>query len=154
MPAAGFGVDSGGLFEPIYAGFWKRFAAALIDSVVLGVGGFVAGFIWGVVAVEALGIYDMATIEFGGQIAGIFVGWVYCATMESGPKSATLGKMALGIKVTDLHGERISLGRASGRHFAKFLSALIFGIGYLMVAFTEKKQGLHDSISGCLVVNK
>ena len=62
--------------------------------------------------------------------------------------------MALGIKVTDLDGNRISFGRATGRHFAKWLSALILGIGYIMVAFTAKKQGLHDQVASCLVVNK
>jgi uncharacterized RDD family membrane protein YckC len=60
--------------------------------------------------------------------------------------------MALGIIVTDLEGRRIGFGRATGRYFAKILSALILGIGFLMVAFTQRKQGLHDMIAGTLVV--
>ena len=60
--------------------------------------------------------------------------------------------MALGMKVTDLAGNRISFLRATGRYFAKIISALILFIGFIMVAFTEKKQGLHDMIAGTLVV--
>ncbi len=74
--------------------------------------------------------------------------------MESSPTQATLGKMALGIKVTDLAGKRVGFGKATGRYFGKIISALILLIGFIMVAFTEKKQGLHDKMAGCLVVNK
>ena len=58
----------------------------------------------------------------------------------------------MGIIVTDLEGRRIGFGKATGRHFAKILSALILGIGFLMVAFTQRKQGLHDILAGTLVV--
>ncbi|MER3416968.1 MAG: hypothetical protein C4297_12250 [Gemmataceae bacterium] len=74
--------------------------------------------------------------------------------MESSRTQATLGKMALGITVTDLEGNRIGFGKATGRFFGKIISALIFYIGFVMAAFTEKKQGLHDMMAGCLVVNK
>jgi uncharacterized RDD family membrane protein YckC len=74
--------------------------------------------------------------------------------MESSARQATLGKMALGIVVTDLDGNRIGFGRATGRYFAKILSALILLIGFIMAAFTQKKQGLHDIIAGTLVVKK
>ena len=62
--------------------------------------------------------------------------------------------MAVGIKVTDLHGNRIGFGRASGRYFGKFISAMIIGIGYVMAAFTKRKQGLHDMMAGCLVIRQ
>jgi uncharacterized RDD family membrane protein YckC len=81
-------------------------------------------------------------------------GWLYFAMMESSNKMATLGKMAIGIKVTDLNGNRISFGRATGRYFAKILSGMILMIGYIMAGFTEKKQALHDMIASCLVVMK
>jgi uncharacterized RDD family membrane protein YckC len=74
--------------------------------------------------------------------------------MESSARQATLGKMAVGIKVTDEAGARISFGRAVGRYFGKFVSTIILLIGFLMVAFTEKKQGLHDKLAGTLVVKK
>ena len=66
----------------------------------------------------------------------------------------TAGKLALGIKVTDMSGARVSFGRATGRHFAKIISGFILGIGFLMVAFTKRKQGLHDLVAGCLVLNR
>ena len=80
--------------------------------------------------------------------------WLYFALMESSSKQATLGKMALGIIVTDLNGNRLSFGRATGRYFGKIISGAILMIGYIMAGFTEKKQALHDIIAGCLVVNR
>ncbi|MDX6593454.1 MAG: hypothetical protein QOJ13_2650 [Gaiellales bacterium] len=68
--------------------------------------------------------------------------------------SATLGRRALGIKVTDVEGNRITFARATGRYFAKILSALTLLIGYIMAAFTARKQALHDLIAGTLVVNR
>ncbi|HXI44099.1 MAG TPA: RDD family protein, partial [Bryobacteraceae bacterium] len=74
--------------------------------------------------------------------------------MESSHYQATLGKKALGIIVTDMNGNRISFARANGRFFGKWVSGMIMNIGYLMAAFTEKKQALHDLLAGCLVVMK
>lgn len=82
------------------------------------------------------------------------INWLYFALMESSGRQATLGKMALGIVVTDLNGDKIGFGRATGRYFAKILSGLILFIGFIMVAFTQKKQGLHDMIAGTLVVKR
>jgi len=62
--------------------------------------------------------------------------------------------MALSIKVTDLTGQRISFGRATGRYFGKFVSILILSIGYLMAGWTPKKQALHDRMFDTLVVRK
>lgn len=88
------------------------------------------------------------------NLLGIIVGWLYHAWLESSTVQATPGKLALGIMVTDLEGGRISFGRASVRFFGMFVSAFIFLIGFLMVAFTRRKQALHDIIAGCLVVNR
>ncbi len=135
-----------------YAGFRKRFSAAIIEGFILAAAGLIiggmAGFIYG---------YRTGTPEGAGalgNIVGVILGWLYFALMESSSKQGTLGKMALGIKVTDLSGNAISFGRATVRHFGKILSTIILLAGYLMVAFTAKKQGLHDMIAGCLVVNK
>ncbi len=135
-----------------YAGFWKRVAAAIIDNIVLTFAGLCIGGIAGVIYGLAVGSAGGAD-KLGNGI-GLILGWLYFALMESSAQQATLGKMALGIKVTDLNGERISFARATGRHFSKIISAVLLLIGYLMVAFTERKQGLHDMIAGCLVVNK
>jgi uncharacterized RDD family membrane protein YckC len=58
----------------------------------------------------------------------------------------------MNLKVTDMNGNKIGFGKASGRHFGKILSGMILSIGYIMAAFTEKKQALHDKMAGCLVV--
>ena len=136
----------------VYAGFWKRFAAAFIDSVVLMVGGFVVGLGFGIV--YGATIETEQGLELFGNIIGIILGWLYNSLFESSAKQATLGKMALGIKVTDLEGNRISFGKASGRHFGKIVSTLTLFVGFLMVAFTERKQGLHDMMAGCLVLSE
>ena len=81
-------------------------------------------------------------------------GWLYFAGLESSSKQATPGKMAMGIQVTDLNGHRISFGRATARYLGKILSSMILMIGYLMVLFTARKQGLHDLLAGCLVVRR
>ena len=81
------------------------------------------------------------------------MGVLYFALCESSAWQGTLGKLALGIRVTDLQGKRISFPRALGRYFAKILSAIILGIGFLMVAWIQRKQGLHDMICDTLVLN-
>jgi uncharacterized RDD family membrane protein YckC len=82
------------------------------------------------------------------------VRWLYFSLMESSAKQATLGKMALGIIVTDGSYNRISFGRATGRFFAKLISNITICIGYIIIAFTSQKQGLHDIIAGTLVIIK
>jgi uncharacterized RDD family membrane protein YckC len=140
-----------------YGGFWIRVAAGFIDWIVirvvvspvhlffggLGLAGMMGGFHRS---------WPLAILGGGvTAIAAIFGGWLYEAFMESSSYQATLGKMICGMKVTDLSGNRISFERATGRHFAKYLSGLILCIGYIMVGFTERKQGLHDLLAGTLV---
>ena len=85
---------------------------------------------------------------------GILLGWVYYAIMESSPQQGTLGKMAVGIAVTDLKGNRISFGRATGRYFCMYLTAITLFIGYIIAAFTGKRQTIHDMIASCLIIKK
>jgi uncharacterized RDD family membrane protein YckC len=147
--------------EVEYAGFWKRLAAALIDGILLFVaylaGAFVMGFIYGAITLdEGDEISDAAAnaIAWVTWAGTLVLGWLYYALMESSSTQATLGKMALGIRVTDAQGRRVSFGRATGRYFSKIISGIILYIGYIMIAFTAKKQGLHDIIADCLVVVK
>ena len=141
-----------------YAGFWIRLAAYLIDTIVLLV---VQWLVFAAFGVSALGVNSMDPAAgdmfatTGGIIAYLvttFGAIAYFVTMDSSSKQGTLGKMAVGIIITDENGNRISWLRALGRYFAKLLSALILLIGFIMVAFTERKQGLHDMICGTLVV--
>ncbi|GAB3820472.1 hypothetical protein GCM10028895_20670 [Pontibacter rugosus] len=80
-----------------------------------------------------------------------FVGWLYYAGFESSAKQATPGKQLFGIFVTDTQGYRLSFARASGRYFGKMLSGLILLIGYIMAAFTKRRQALHDMLASTLV---
>ena len=129
-----------------YAGFWRRFAAWILDGLLLSLVTlpFTLQFDGGTAA-------EAARSSAAGTISTV-VGWLYFALMESSAKQATVGKMALGIIVTDLDGRRIGFGRATGRYFAKILSALTLGIGFLMAGFTERKQALHDMVASCLVI--
>jgi uncharacterized RDD family membrane protein YckC len=135
-----------------YAGFWRRVGAYIIDAIILGIGVAILATVLGV----DMG-YEAAMVgaepEGSGllNLVSILIGVAYFAGMESSSMQATLGKKALGMVVTDLQGRRISLPRAIGRYFAKILSAIILLIGFIMVAFTERKQGLHDKLAGTLV---
>ena len=142
-----------GSFHESYAGFWKRLAAAFLDAIVTTVAGGLIGFGLGIL-LAVVGTRDPALFRGVGNIIGILLAWLYFALMESSQTQGTLGKMALGIKVTDMSGRRIGFGKATGRHFGKMISAAIFCIGFIMIGFTGKKQGLHDIMAGCLVVNK
>lgn len=133
------------LFMVEYAGFWKRLAAIIIDGLILGVASAFLYFI----AFLGLGIFGISV-----YLLSLVAGWLYFALMESSRLEGTLGKMALGIIVTDMEGRRISFGKATGRYFGKIISAIILYIGFLMIAFTQKKQGLHDMLANCLVIRK
>lgn len=139
-----------------YAGFWTRFCAAFIDGFIVNILNFGVGFAIGLVLAMAAGqqggVAEFAQVIAG--LAGVVVQWLYFAIQESSESQATIGKKALGIIVTGVNGERLSFGRATGRHFAKIPSAMICVIGFIMAGFTEKKQALHDMIAGCLVVRK
>ncbi|GGZ07572.1 RDD family protein [Novosphingobium colocasiae] len=141
-----------------YGGFWRRFVAALIDGFVLNVAFSIVGSIFGV-SLAFTSMFTrgepnplaMASAMSGLSLITLALGWLYSAVMESSSLQATVGKLAVGVVVTDLTGERISFGRATGRYFAKYISAFVFMIGFIMVAFSSRKQGLHDKIAGTLV---
>lgn len=138
------------LTQPNYAGFWRRVAASLIDGLITGIAFAIIGFIFGLFF-HPRTPGSQESLEEILQLVSTAGGWLYYALLESSASQATLGKQAMGIKVTDLNGNRISFARATGRYFAKILSALILCIGFIMVAFTAKKQGLHDLLAGTLV---
>ncbi len=121
-----------------YAAFWERFVAQVIDVVILSV---------------ATGTVFTAT--FGaGMAVGFFAPWLYEAFMTSSEWQATVGKRVMSIVVTDLNGNRMSFARATGRHFAKYISVFLLGIGFIIAAFTAKKQALHDMIAETLVMKR
>ena len=142
----------------VYAGFWMRFAAMFIDGILLQVVLFPASLVVNLafgVGQQPVGPNDQT--KFLGaflvnMVISVVVQWLYFALQEASEKQATVGKRALSIRVTDLNGNRLSFGHATGRHFGKIVSGLTCGIGYFMAGFTEKKQALHDSMASTLVV--
>lgn len=147
-----------------FAGFWLRLTAYAIDVLIL-------------CAATLVVMVPLAPLFFGtrppqppmpGQslrpAAMMFVAtvwalsiigtWLYFALFESSAWQATPGKRALGLFVTDMQGRQISFGRATARFFGKILSSLVLLIGYVMIGFTEKKQGLHDMLADTLVLRR
>jgi uncharacterized RDD family membrane protein YckC len=148
-----------------YAGFWLRFVAIIIDSIVL----YFVGTIITLPFIASMGLrgimrghMPMSPEELVPLMGAVIrltlirtvLNWLYYALLESSAWQATLGKKALGLEVTDMQGMRISFGRATGRFFAKIISSIILFIGFIMAGFTEKKQALHDMIAGTLVIRK
>ena len=169
-----YGTQGNAALPVRHAGFLRRFVAYFIDRLIVGFISFVV--ILPMLAIFGISLFSMSrltdlsnfeSLDDGAKFAlimgviaaysifiiiAVIISWLYYSLMESSQRQATLGKLAAGIKVTDLNGNRISFLQATGRYFAKILSGLMFGIGYLMIIFTEKKQGLHDILAGTLVV--
>ena len=129
----------------VFAGIWPRAAAAAIDAVIL-----LAATVLLDTARNAAGIGAGWSNE---TLLALPTGlsWLYFAGMESSG-GATFGKQALQLRVAGNDGKAIGFARASVRHFGKFLSLLGAGIGFLMIGITERRQGLHDKIAGCVVI--
>ncbi len=130
-----------------YAGFWLRAGAIVIDIIGL----FIINFIVSFLLIAVLGQRTGAGLA---NLVNLVTNWLYFAYMESSASQATLGKMVVGVKVTDLNGNRIGFGKATGRYFGKIVSGFILAIGFIMAGFTERKQALHDMMAGTLVVKK
>ena len=140
--------------EPRYAGFRLRFFAAFLDLLVIGAGVILLLFlIAGLVAYigrDSILHNPQAAMLLYGLIS--FVSAAYFILMESGSRSATLGKRWMNIKVLDSHGHRLTVWRAAGRLFAHIFSYLTLMIGFLIQPFTRRKQALHDMLAGTVVV--
>ena len=133
---------AGAAMQPVaqptqYAGFGERFLAWLIDLVIVSIASAAIRMVLGAIV---------------GGLLGLAIGIAYEIYFLSSPKQATIGKQAMGIIVTDLNGGRIDPGKAALRWVGKIVSCLILFIGYIMAAFTERKQALHDMIAGTLVL--
>jgi uncharacterized RDD family membrane protein YckC len=120
-----------------YASPWKRLAAFLIDLPVLLI---VGGIVW-ILFPQFKGLEYLAC-------------WLYFAALESSQLQATLGKKVLGLKVTGLQGDRVGFWWASGRYFGKLIAVISLGAGFAPMFFTEKKQGFHDYVAGCVILDQ
>jgi uncharacterized RDD family membrane protein YckC len=134
-PAVSFTPGLRGDGSRAYGGFRIRVAASIIDDLIVGVPLYLL-------------VRSLGPIGYVGLLGAL----LYYPLMESSGAQATVGKIVFGMIVTDTSFRRISFWRALGRHFAKGLSGLILYLGYVMVAFTPQKRGLHDYIAGTVVL--
>jgi uncharacterized RDD family membrane protein YckC len=148
--------------DVVYAGFWRRWAALFVDQIVLGLPLGIIFFFLALAMGLTGGLMNSREPQVGAILGMEFLFYViwwtaalfYYAGLESSEAQATFGKRALGIKVTDAEGRRLSFKHAAGRWFAAALSYMSLYVGFLMAGFTQRKQALHDVIAGTLVVDK
>jgi uncharacterized RDD family membrane protein YckC len=154
----------------VYAGLGRRLIAFIIDIILIllfdlvaaGVFNLFRGFQNLYYYMQGVSPADLTTegttaALFGSILAAygltlIVIPWLYYAGFESSRSQATPGKVLMNLVVTDLQGNKPTFARTSLRFFWKYISALIIFIGFIMIGFTEKHQGLHDRLSGCLVL--
>jgi len=144
-----------------YASFLKRSAAWIIDCIIISLP---LAMVYAFLSVAYSGRTDLINnlegrlelLQLKRVLLGIGVGiaWLYCTLFESSLYQATPGKRTFGLVVVNTKGNRIGFGQAALRSFVKYLISNIFGIGYLIALFTQKRQSLHDLLSGCLVISK
>ncbi len=154
-----------------YAGFWLRFVAYIIDAIIIYiVQSFVFIPLFAVFGLsfasqldgaatmdeaQAMGmVASMMGMAMSSMLLGLAISVAYYSAMETSKFQGTVGKIALGLVVTDTDGNKLTIGKAIVRNLCKIISGFILFIGYIMAGFTEKKQGLHDIIAGTLVVKK
>jgi uncharacterized RDD family membrane protein YckC len=147
-----------------YGGFWRRCLAWTIDVVLIS-----AAFSSALILLTLLLRLPVGSLtnqinvfspdyNSGAAQPWMVVLWilggVYWAMCESSRHQATLGKIALGLVVTDVSGQRISLLRASLRYVSKQVNVVTLGVGYFMAGWTHQKQALHDKMTSCVVVRR
>lgn len=150
-----------------YAGFWKRFAAYLLDGIIIAIPMLLL-FVPLLVYLGSMAA-DLETADKSAKIAAeirarqlgsiaqlisFILPMLYFSWMESSKLQASLGKMLLGIKVVNAQGGRQTFLQALGRNAGKIISGLTFNIGYFMAGATRRKQALHDKLANAYVVDK
>lgn len=119
----------------VYSGFWKRFVALIIDTLIMIIPAIILG----------------SVTKYMG---GIIIGLLYKPVFEASPLMATPGKAMMGLVVVSEKGDRLTIKQAYIRYFCSILSGMVMCIGYLMNLFTAKKQTLHDMIAETVVINQ
>ena len=157
--------------QPVYAGFWIRTGAFIIDSVIISIPVTILSIPFlgyallrmapyleeysytQTVSMEMASAFFMfCSVIFFLQLLHLIIFWLYFACFESSRKQATWGKQLFGLRVTDTNGQRLSFARASGRSFAKIISYAILCVGFMMAGWTKQKRALHDFIAGTQVI--
>ncbi len=144
----------------VYAGFLKRAAASIIDGLIVSVvGGVIGGMVGAVFGVALMGGGFASTagsnlLNLISSSLGLVLGLLYYGGFHSSESQATPGKMLIGIKVARVDGDRLTPVRAGARFLATYINLFTLGVGWLMAAFTERKQALHDFIADTVVVDR
>jgi uncharacterized RDD family membrane protein YckC len=155
----------------VYAGLGRRLVAFIVDFILILIAGGIAiaffslsnglkyAYFMTVSGVNYRDLTEAGTLDAAlGPIVAAFgmlfvvVPWLYFAGFESSRSQATPGKVLMSLVVTDMEGNKPSFARTTLRFFGKFISTLIIFLGFVMIGFTKKHQGLHDRIAGCLVL--
>jgi len=154
-----------------YAGFWRRFVAYIIDYIIIyTVQSFLVVPVLGIIGLDLFNKTsqggDMSSSDAISMVMTVIAAAsalfvlvfilqvLYYSFMEASKYQGTVGKIALGLIVTDAAGNKLDFTKALVRNLSKIISSIILGIGYIMAGFTDKKQALHDMIAGTLVVRK
>jgi uncharacterized RDD family membrane protein YckC len=138
-------------------GFWLRSVAFLADVGLVAALAVAGGILVGG-AVQIGGVFssapqaDLDWLEWVAKTLFSMVIDVCYFTLFVGWRGQTPGKMLLGLKIIRVSGEEVGYARALLRRFGQGLGAVLFGIGLLMVAFSRRKQGLHDKLAGTYVI--
>ncbi len=135
----------------VYSGLFRRLFAFFIDCITLLCVYMVLGMLLSLNIFMGL-VSNLPMIGFWFYGGLFFVAWFYFAGMESSHLQATVGKNLLGMKVTDLKGNRISFWRASARYFGRILSRVLLMVGFITILFSERKQAIHDMISRTVII--
>lgn len=141
-----------------YAGFWIRFVAYMIDQLLLGAvtAAICVGF-WGFSLFSSPEFINdpeqMMRIQQQFQLVGLLIALIYMVFFM-GYFAATPGMMLFRLKIIVAGGGKVSYLRAVGRYFASFLSYMLFGIGYLIIAFDSEKRSLHDMICNTRIIRE
>lgn len=146
--------------DVVYAGFWRRVGAKIIDSIIIGAVNFLVGMVLGAVLVGVAAGSDSSAavgmallVQVFIQLFGIALGLGYCIYFTR-KNDATPGKKAMGLRLLRADGSKLSKGRITGRYFSEWISSLMLLIGYLMVAFDkEQRRALHDRICDTRVID-
>ncbi|HEY6862822.1 MAG TPA: RDD family protein [Burkholderiales bacterium] len=140
-----------GTGQVVYVGFWKRFAAMWIDTLILTV----------VIALIVLPIYgsQYPALKAQGQTMWIDnvinVGAILATILLWRFRGATPGKMLFSAKIVDANTLAApSMGKLVGRFFAYLVSMIPLGLGFLWIAFDARKQGWHDKLAGTVVIEE
>ena len=137
-----------------YAGFWLRLVSSIADGGILLIWVWILSLVFGVSITSPSHTGDDFTIFRLFELTAIFTAWIYFAVMESSFIQATIGKLFMGIYVTDMDGDRLAFNRATIRYWLKYVTIFTFLVGFIMSAFTKKKQTVHDMIVKSLVLKR